>query len=320
MMVVKKICYLVIAHKGKEQLLKLINALKTDKTDVFIHVDINSKMSNCDFDEDKCIFLNDRIHGILFDYSLVEIELRLLRAATEYGKSNNIQYKYYCLLSGQDYPIVSQNSILRELQSSYPKAFIDCTPRSKNNWLAKRANHISLYAKYYPKIASLSNRLNSSFLRKTIKAPIIILDKLLAPFFSVQRQLDKHDIYLYGGSQWWILPDIIVRWIIQELCSETNPRFRIIRNIFGPDETFFQTMIMDGKFNTLIEINKPNTQNSKTFAYFRKKGSPVVGHPYVFTIEDKDLLIEKAKDCFFARKFDTSIDQEIIDYINDSLD
>ena len=321
MEVVKKICYLVIAHKGKEQLIQLINALKTDSTDIFIHIDALSQIRNTDFDKEKCIVLNNRIHGILFDYSLVDIELRLLRAAFEYSKRNNVQYIYYCLLSGQDFPIVSQSIIWRELQSSYPKAFIDCTPQSSRNWLAKRAKHITLYSKCYPKIISLTSHLDSLFLKKTIRAPFVIIDILVTPFFSVQKQLDKAGISLYGGSQWWILPDIIVDWIIQECRNDTNPIFKIFHNIYGPDETFFQTLIMNGKFKDLIEVNEPdiNNQNSKTFAYFNKKNSPIVGHPYVFTIEDKDLLQEKAKNHFFARKFDSSIDQQIIDYIKGGM-
>ena len=318
---IKKICYLVIAHKGKEQLIQLVNALKTDNTDVFIHIDALSQIKNSDFDNENCIVLNNRIHGILFDYSLVEIELRLLRAAFEYSKRNNVQYMYYCLLSGQDFPLVSQSRIWRELQSSYPKAFIDCTPQSSRNWLAKRAKHITLYSKYYPKIISVTSHLDSLFLKKIIRAPFVIFDKLLTPFFSVQRQLDKAGISLYGGSQWWILPDIIVEWIIQECRNDTKTKYKIIHNIYGPDETFFQTLTMTGKFKGLIEVNEPsiNTQNSKTFAYFNKKNSPIVGHPYVFTIEDKDLLLEKVENYFFARKFDSSIDQQIIDYIKCSL-
>ena len=320
-MSVNKICYLVIAHKGKEQLLQLINSLKTDNTDVFLHVDFMSGMSDSDFDKEKCVVLNNRIHGELFSYSLVEIELRLLKKATEYGKIYNIQYIYYCLLSGQDFPLVSQNNIFQELQHSYPKPFIDCTPRSKSNWLSNRAEHIYLYSKYYPRIISLSNHINNLFLRKVIRAPIILIDKLFAPFFSVQKQLDKLGIYLYGGSQWWILPDIIVDWIIEECCNRTHQKIRVIQKIFGPDETFFQTLIMSGKYKDKIEINDPNTttQNSKTFAYFQKKDAPAVGHPYVFTIEDKDLLMEKAKHYFFARKFDSSIDQHIIDYLDERL-
>ena len=41
------------------------------------------------------------------------------------------------------------------------------------------------------------------------------------------------------------------------------------------------------------------------------------GMPYVFRVEDFDMIVNSGK--LFARKFSTSVDEEIIDRIYDSL-
>ena len=133
--------------------------------------------------------------------------------------------------------------------------------------------------------------------------------------------MDKRNIFLFGGSQWWILPDCILESIV--LSIKNNDRlFRTARFIYGPDETFFQTMIMNGQYSDLVEVNKSDMvlQNCMTYALFSKDDLPSVGHPYTFSLQDKDLLKEIKKNHFFARKFDISTDEAIVNWIEDSFE
>ena len=58
-----------------------------------------------------------------------------MHCAKEFEKEKGIHFGYYCLISGQDYPIRNVSSIRDELQNSYPKPYIDCTPCAKGNWV-----------------------------------------------------------------------------------------------------------------------------------------------------------------------------------------
>lgn len=310
-----KTAYLVMAHKNVQQLLRLIHVLKNPESDVFLHLD--NHMDDVDvLEKAGAIITTKRFHGILFDYSLVNIEICLMKTAIEYGETNGIKYNYFCLLSGQDFPLISAIDIQKELNNQYPKAFIDCTPRSTTNWLAHRAEHLALYSFCYPKICDYANKIKTTSIRRMVKFPFYVLDKLLSKRFGVQKQMDRAGLKLYGGSQWWILPDMIVEDILNSIRA-SDTRYTIIKTIYGPDETFFQSMIMNGPYAKKIEINPSDqvSQNCKTFAFFKKKGFPFVGHPYVFTKEEINLLDSKKSTHYFARKFDTLIDEEVLNWI-----
>jgi hypothetical protein len=127
---------------------------------------------------------------------------------------------------------------------------------------------------------------------------------------------------LYGGSQWWILPDQVIEFIINEMQSNSKEIKKLTKTM-TPDETFFQIMTMASPLSNLVEINPIDmvAQNCMTYANFSVEGKPFTGHPYIFTKDDFNKLIEMPQ--LFARKFDINTDSEIIDmideYINQSL-
>lgn len=86
-----------------------------------------------------------RFHGILGDFSLVLIAEELMRTAAQYAKEHEIKFDYYYLLSGQDYPLISINAMLKALQEVYPEPFIDCTPWSEDNWIGSGSKQCSWF-------------------------------------------------------------------------------------------------------------------------------------------------------------------------------
>lgn len=67
------------------------------------------------------VLTEHRYHGILGDYSLVQIADELILTAKKYEEINNVEFQYFCLLSGQDYLVVpvekSMSSLKRVIQS-----------------------------------------------------------------------------------------------------------------------------------------------------------------------------------------------------------
>lgn len=126
------------------------------------------------------------------------------------------------------------------------------------------------------------------------------------------------NIKTYGGSQWWILSDKEVEKILQYInnnpstCSE-------IKKSFTPDETFFQTVLMQTEAARNVKVNKVNAtdRNCATYIDFGGYDKPVVAHPYVLTINDVDKIqIARKNNYLFARKFDETIDNDIFEWID----
>ena len=88
-----------------------------------------------------------------------------------------------------------------------------------------------------------------------------------------------------------------------------------------PEENYYQTLLMNSSFKGEIDVNSPEmvAQNCKTYAHFLPEGRPFTGHPYILTVEDTECLIEYAKSRFFARKFDETVDSDILNWIDENL-
>lgn len=196
----KKIAFLIMAHKNLAQVSRLVDRLRSDETDVFLHYDAKSNATTEDLEKLGVILTNERRHGALFGQSLIDIELLLLNTADEYARRNNIEYQYYCLLSGQDYLLKTVSDIVKDLNENYPKPFIDCTPQSADNWLSHRADHCGWYVRCHENIFPLAHKQKNKYIRKAIKAPFQIADKILNKSFSVSKELRKNGLNLYGGG------------------------------------------------------------------------------------------------------------------------
>lgn len=310
------IAYLIMCHKNVDQVIRLAKKIKTENSHVYIHAD--KHMENVEFDKlltlknNHGIFiLEDRLHGKLFDRTLVDIEVKLLL----FAKSSFGDYKYYVLLSGQDYPIKNINEIENQLEKSYPAPFIDCTPYDKQNWVGSSFRTCSFIKKY---IQWITSTLKKGIIRYFHRIIQITLSKIIEVLkLTTYDVLKRKGVKLYGGSQWWILPDKIVTYICDEYLK-MDSYIKILLNGSGsPDETFFQTVAMRSAYRDIIELNPIDrvSQNCKTWSYFSDNGKPFVGHPYVFTINDFEKL--KKSDFWFARKFDITEDTEILNKLDE---
>ena len=115
-----RVAVLILAHKNKEQLCRLISVLNHSAVDIYIHLDKKSSLSPDDFHFENVYFTEKRFDISLFDFSMVDAEIELLRTALAHG-----EYGYYILLSGQDYPLRHMDDIYNYLCRSYPKPLIE---------------------------------------------------------------------------------------------------------------------------------------------------------------------------------------------------
>lgn len=312
---------LIMGHKNPLQIIRLAKALiKSEENNVFIHLD--SMMTKEDIvcvnsfcAESKAVHLcSKRIHGVLDRRSLVDIVFIMISEVKKIEEHKNEHYAYYLLFSGQDYLVKNINYINDELIKSYPKPFIDCTPYDKNNWIYHKFIYCKASLQYNDWI---TRHFSKGLIRSVFRVSAIILTRILS---SIRKdsysKLKKENVSLYGGSAWWILPDIVIEFIFYKYNNKDKVSELILNESSTPEETYFQTMSMMSPISNMIDINPKGMilQNSKTWAYFFDEEKAFKGHPYIFTMKEYDKL--KGCNFWFARKFDTQIDEEILDKLD----
>lgn len=311
---------MIMCHKNLAQVERLIKQCRSDNTKIIVHFDKKMQISDAELENFKnqkrggVYLTRKRLSGVLDTRSLVDITFLMIDRVKEIENEENLHFKYFILLSGQDYIIKPIWFINEELAKNYPKPFIDCTPYDKSNWIYKKfryGKNLMVYRRW------VSRNFHKTIFRRTFRVPELIARKIL----SVLHKTDydyfvRQGINIYGGSAWWILPDKAINYILEE--RQANEKwFGRLLNTETPEETFFQTLTMRSPVKDLVEINPKDmvAQNCKTWAYFSDVDKPFNGHPYVFTENEYEKLIEK--NCWFARKFDIMISEKIFDMLDE---
>ena len=316
--------FMIMCHKNLEQVLRLAKHItKNPDSDVVVHVDIS--VPDDEF-QSFCSLANDipnlyitekRIKGMLDDRSLIDIVFIMI----EYVRAKNLQYQYYALLSGQDFLIKPIDQINQWLSESYPKPFIDCTPYDKSNWIYKKfvSDEQSKIEKFQESVFRFTRRWGRRHpARKILRFLIRPLSLFNKPKMPIYKKLSRRRVSLFGGSAWWILPDVAINYILEEY-QKSTAIVKLLLSPKTPEEIFFQTMTMRSPIKDSVEINPIDqvAQNCKTWAYFTDIDKPFVCHPYVFTVKQFERL--KKSDCWFARKFDSKTDDEVIRMVEENL-
>ena len=318
-----KYAVLILAHKNIEQILLLVKTLSSANCDIFIHFNRLLKVSEYHLKElsnlnGGRVFVLPNKNRVVIEYhscGMTEAILEISKYAYKIGMENYRHYSYYCFISGQDFPIKSNNYIESFLNQNYPKPFIDIHPWHKDNWAYHKFKKI-YFGKprtfIRSKLGKLTFKPIGKIIRAPIELPVIAIENLLTSILGSPAEiLQKGKYDLYGGSPWWILPDDIIKYIIET--SNDSYLYKIMRFTKTPDETFIQSLVMNSPFKDRFDIYDAHdpAQYSMTFLVFSDTRRPIVtGHPYNFDIEDYALLLSKHH--LFARKFDIYFDREIV--------
>ena len=110
----------------------------------------------------------------------------------------------------------------------------------------------------------------------------------------------------YGGAAYWCLSRPVVEHV--DRFVRANPAFvRFFEHVFVPDELFFQTIVMNSDLRGTVE----NT--SRRYVDWSREPAPAV-------LVCSDLEAMLASDRLFARKFDETLDAEVLDRLDEHLD
>lgn len=263
--------YLIICHERFEVLGKLVEALDDARNDIYVHVDKKWRgpMPQLSTKNANVRILDQRIDGRWADFSLVEIELALLKEAT-----SRRRYSYYHLLSGVDYPLKSQDYIHDFMNTNQGKEFIGFAKGAERE-LAIRARYRHLFHRQFK---------NRNILIRGTRKAFVFFQKLAGSRINT-------DIELRKGSQWWsITHDFAMHLLARE--EEIRRRFR---RSYCPDEMVTQTVCYNSAFYS--RVYDPEDEFHGCMRYIPWENGELKA------LTGDDILKMRASDRLFGRKF-----------------
>ena len=284
-----KIAILILLHEYSEQQKKLVDYLST-YFDIYIHIDKKTKISIDSFYGDN-IFVFKKYKVYRGSYNQILATLFL------FNEANKKHYDRYLLISGADIPLKTGkeiNSFFMHNNKEYFESF-ELSPALK--WLDENGGFDRIDF-YYP---NLLNRGKITFFQRVTRKIIETITScviLFAKKCKIHRS--RMNIRFYGGANWMNLTNNCVNQIIAFI--KNNKRY-LVRFKFTrcADEIFFQTIIHNYVNN--VEIVNDNLR------YIDWATGPE--YPRILRLEDYDKI--KNSHCLFARKFDYTVDNFVID-------
>lgn len=270
------IAYLILVHRYPNQFKRLFKAIYHPANHYVIHVD---KRSGEELQVNIQNFLKEYPNSSLLKsenaiwggYSLVDAELRAIKELLKKG----LNWEFFINLSAQDFPLKSQTNIHNFLSNHKGKDFI------------KIANQTRVRPDTLHRIEDFFTESEN----EVITAP-----QPKRPFLS--------NVTPYIGNQWMILSRKFCEFLTY---SPEVDRFKeFYQNTLIADEGFFQTVIMNTSYKTVI-IN-----DDKRAIDWVPMGT-IKLRPRDFISQDANFLM--ASEDLFARKFDETVDGNILNLL-----
>ena len=282
----------IITVYGKiEYLNRFIAQLLSDRTtDVFIHLDKKH-------DDLKPQILNDEhVHFVEHNkeiewggYSFLFSIIQSWREVVDFGK-----FDWIILCSGQD--ILVKKGLDDYLNNHPHTVFID-------SWEDDRQRRAFLLHKWPNRYFRIIDTKFS--ITRALRVFRIRLFRSGLPIATRKVDWDVDNMTFYKNWFWSCIPYEVIEWIVDFI--NENPNYLDVFKGFVAEEGFIATTIMQSPYKDWLKFDSKGKSHSLTF---RKES--VNNHPPVLTKNDIE-LIDRAN-CFFARKIDDSVDNEIVEH------
>lgn len=281
-----RVAHIIIAHKNPLQLERMLKRMQHPMFDFYIHID--KKVDIADYQYLTGIkgvsLINKRLNCNWGGYSTLQAMVGSLKEVIFTG----VNYGFYNLLSGQDYPLKSNEEIYQYLLRNREKSFIYFDDEESEWW----ENAVHRFQRYH--------LTDFNFKGKTF------IEGLINKFMPLRKfPLAKK---LYGGSKssWWTLNKEGAIYVSKFFVNETKMS-KFLKFCWGTDEFVIPTILM----NSPLKDNVVN--NNLRYIEFPEGKA----NPKLLGLKDMDLLM--SSDMLFARKFDIEVSTEGLDKIDEIL-
>lgn len=291
-----KLVYIIIAHTNSEQTLRLVNNLNYNNSSFVFHISTNCESQfyetvyNTFKNYDNCFFAR-RANIRWGDFSTVQGTINAIDKIIE----SDLDFDYAVLLSGQDYPIKTNDEIARSIEKLNGKLLLETmTFKELRNWVEKY--HFWIRGHHYRYPSDTAN----GIIGKSY-------NYFFSLFFPKNRKL-PYGYVAYKGSFWWTLPKDCIQYLHKHIHSKVGRNLiKFYRYTYHAAESYFQTILMKSPYRDHI-INK-----DMRFILWPDES----GHPKFLTSDDFNAI--KSSEYLFGRKFDSRKDAKILDLIDQEL-
>jgi hypothetical protein len=274
-----RVAYVVSAYKYPQQLGRLLRRLSTPNASFAVHVDRKTKPS-----------VYRAMRAAAEDVPNVRFVSRHVSHWGGFGHvratlkgladvvERSVPFDYVVLLTGQDYPLRSAAAIECFLAKAGGSSFMNHWPLPYPPWGPRGG----------------LDRLEDWHL---------ITYRRLHLALPLRRRLPG-GLKPYGGGGYWCLARPVAEDVHDFV--RRNPAYvRFFEHVWTPDELFLQTIVLNSPLrDTIVNDNLRYIDWTRTPA------------PAVLRASDFPKLIESGK--LFARKFDASVDEKILDLLDES--
>jgi hypothetical protein len=295
-----KIAFLIMAYKNPKQMGRLILSLNSTDSAFYLHIDKKSNLPDfknvlSQLNKNTNITFLPRFDCYWRGPGIITSILYGLNKILEDKNFNRI-----VLISGQDYPIKPVEHIFNFYENNSEKNFISYFKLPYDNWLngglARIKNyHFRIFGKtyIYPPLAD----------------PVHAYSKLFYKTAQIRFRKPREfpdGLVPYGGFSHWQITALAAREIL-DFVNKRPDYLKFHKYSWVADEMFFQTVLLNSKNDALINSI---VNNDLTYIKWLKD------MPQTEILKTCDYEEIKNSNKLFARKFDTSIDSQILSLLD----
>jgi len=284
--------FMIITFRDIKVVSKFIDQIDDPRNDIFIHIDKKSQLTPEDFPRPKHARMKiyKKYLVVWGGSNIARTELYLLKKAYPH------HYDYFHLCSEADMMIKTNDQFHDFFKANKGKEFIHFQDKSL------RPEHLNRVEQYHP-LTQLIYRFPSKKVRhhlieadkKMVKLQKMVGFKRSHPFESLQK-----------GCNWFSITSDLAAYVL----ANEKKLLKFIRGSFIPEESILQSLVQGTVFmDRLYDQNFDNNHLAAGRMLDWERGTP-----YVFRLEDFDLLVNSPG--LIARKFSSDVDYEIVKKLN----
>lgn len=292
--------YLILVHNNLDQLELLVNKIKTNNSEIYVHID--KKIP--EFKKIKNVhYIKNRQSISRWGVSMIKAELI---GFSEIFK-NMKEWDHVVLISWQCYPIKKINYIEKYIQNLWSKSCITYELANKKFVGRLDKYHFNDSVFHVPEfinrfIIFIASHFITLWSPQRIPAINIVL-WIMVSFLLPRRKYLINNYKIYKWDQWMVLSYEHIKRILGFLESEEWKKYlSSFEYTSCSDEMFFQIMMLN---NEKIK----NEINNELLWYIEREKN--ANSPNTLTIKDLNKI--KKSDKLFARKFNINVDRKVLE-------
>lgn len=285
------VAYVVISHRNPPQVLRLVRALKEDpQSVVFVRHDQRATaLSQAEIEAAGGEAVGGEVEAGWGDWRHLRSILQCLREVAERHDPD-----WALIVSGQDYPLRDPSAIASDLGAATEDARLGSIRAVEHPSAPDDEFHLRCRYRHYHRPRAVPD------LPLVLRPLVYTRD--LPPLVGLRR-LRRTPLRLYVSADWLTLGR---RARAAVLNAAEDPRLMdYFRRVAVPSESFFASVLM----------NRPDLVVDGDNRRFVSFARPKAAHPDTLTSMDLERILASGAD--FARKFDITVDAEVLDRLDE---